>query len=106
MKITTSEINKKQKSISVQIEGELVLSNCEKAKKTFLDLLSKHNVFNVKLENVEAIDLAFVQLLISFFDTAKNEKKQIKLTKNLTSNIETVLKNTGFNKNIEKYIES
>jgi anti-anti-sigma regulatory factor len=106
MKITANEEKKDKKSVQILLEGELVLSNCASAKKTFEEFLKKYTNFKLKLQNVEAIDLAFVQLIISFCDTAKNEKKHIKIEKQLSPDIEKTLNQTGVITFLEKYIES
>ncbi|HBF87312.1 MAG TPA: hypothetical protein DDX39_01630 [Bacteroidales bacterium] len=107
MNITLTEKHIKNKLVaSIAFDGNLVLSECNRAKEQLQSTIQKYKAFQISLEKAESIDLSFVQLLISFFETIVHDKKEIKMLKILNPNIKNILETTGFINQIEKYTES
>lgn len=107
MKINIKEKKSKDGTIAnIKIEGNLTLQNSKIAKETLQETISKYNIFDVTLENIESIDLSLAQVLISFFDSILNEKKILKLTNKFNQTIINNLETVGFLNQFENYTKS
>lgn len=55
----------------VTVSGDLNIQKVHSAKEKVLELITSQNKFGIQLNNVEGIDLAFVQFLLSVFKSTK-----------------------------------
>jgi len=62
------------------VEGNLVLANSVKIKNQFIDLLKKDKESEIVLDNVNDIDLSFLQLLLSIYKSNSNIKIKMNIS--------------------------
>ncbi|MDD4384460.1 MAG: STAS domain-containing protein [Bacteroidales bacterium] len=78
------------------IQGELTIDNAQELKAFLLENLKKHSQIQVKINEVDSIDLTAVQLLQSFLWDAKQEQKSINFEMKLSEDHRILLERSGF----------
>jgi anti-anti-sigma regulatory factor len=89
---------RKGRSVLLKIEGEMVVSNTEPLRQLLADLLPDAKSVRIVLQEVESLDLAFVQLLWSARKTAAALDKNFTVEGTLPGEIMALLKSAGFEK--------
>ena len=93
-------LNKKSGKVNpVIIEEGISIANVTEIRKILLNHLKGNNNPQVRLHNIEQFDLSGIQLIYSLQKTCLKERKNLKLEINLSDEMTTLLRNTGF-KNI------
>ena len=81
---------------TILMQGDLTISNIEGVKEQVLTAMNDFTNITVKLNDVENMDLSFVQLLYSISKTAKSRNSKIQFDINLSETIQTLLNHSGF----------
>lgn len=89
---------RKGRSVLLKIEGELVTGNAESLRLLLTDLLPEAKSVRIVLQQVESLDLAFVQLLWSARKTATTLDKNFTVEGTLPEEIMVLLRSAGFEK--------
>jgi ABC-type transporter Mla MlaB component len=93
-KVTPAKSNG-DKIARVDLQGDLSLNTIVELKDLLLDIIDKYQQFDIKISNVDTIDLGFMQLLQSFRWTAEKQKKVVELEFSLTDEQAQLLSNAG-----------
>lgn len=91
-------VARKGRSVLLKVEGELVLGNAEPLRQLLVDLLPEAKSVRIVLQEVESLDLAFVQLLWSARKTAAKLEKNFTVEGTLPEEIMALLGSAGFEK--------
>jgi len=87
---------KEQSPVQLILQGDLSIDNAVDVKKQLQENLKKHKSFNVKVSNVDSLDLTFIQLLQRFVWDAQLQDKTVDVSFSLPDDITMLLKNAGF----------
>jgi anti-anti-sigma factor len=85
---------KDEKSAEILIEGDFSIAYAEKVKEKLQDVLEQYDKIEVKIQNLENIDLSAIQLLISLRKSMPADK--FKLTLILRDDLKPLLEHAGF----------
>ncbi|MDX9768870.1 MAG: hypothetical protein RBT19_00795 [Tenuifilaceae bacterium] len=96
LKAQASKAKGKSDELVLQMQGELTLDNATKVKEFLLSNMPKGKTFNVKISNVDNIDLGFLQLLKRFCWDAQQEQKGVDITMNISEDQKMLLIRSGF----------
>ncbi len=88
--------NSKSKTIEIIVENEATIKNEEDFYIVFLSILDKNDLIKITLKNIEAFDLAFLQLLISIEKTVLLLNKQVYYKFELRRSVSIIIENSGF----------
>ncbi len=80
----------------ILLQGELVLQYLDELKDKLLAVSEKYKDVEIMLRNVESIDLACLQMFYSLKQTLAVNGKKLHFDIELNSEVETILKHTGF----------
>lgn len=94
-KVTSSSENGVKKAV-IHLSENLTLDEVAAVKLLFLQNFDKYQGFEVKLSDVENIDLGIVQLLYSFKWTAERKSKTVQFNISLTDEHKMLLERSGF----------
>lgn len=94
-KVTATTENGLKKAI-IHLSDNLTLDVIASIKLLMLQNFDKYQSFEVKLSNVESIDLGIVQLLYSFKWTAERKSKTVKFNISLSDEYKLLLEHAGF----------
>jgi ABC-type transporter Mla MlaB component len=94
LKIIPSK-NKKDRKAEVIIEKELTISVLESMQTELTGVLNEFENIEIKLKNIETIDLGFIQYLYAFQSTAETRSKNVTLKAECNDETENLLVNTG-----------
>lgn len=92
---TIPQDNGKGKSISIVLEGELILRHLQEIAAQINDIICQHEDINIELKNIINIDLACIQLLLAAKQTAIAEKKQLSCQIELPVELRSIIKHAG-----------
>ncbi len=76
--------------------GELNIQYVAELKEALMDALGQVEQLALDLEQVTDIDLSGIQLLYSAFQTAQEDKKQLKLTDNCSLVVKHAIEDSGY----------
>ncbi|MGE0088218.1 MAG: hypothetical protein AB7S50_01935 [Bacteroidales bacterium] len=94
LKIIPSK-NKKENKVEILLEKELTISVLESMQAELTGVLNEFETIEIKLKNIETIDLGFIQYLYAFQSTAETRSKIVTLTAACNTETENLLVNTG-----------
>jgi len=80
-------------SIKIHIEGELNIKNAKEIKQKLIAAMGEYERYEVNLENITALDVTGIQLLIGIKKAVGKDKIQLHL--NINKEIETTLAYSG-----------
>ena len=86
---------KDEKSAEVFIEGEFSIGNAERVKDKLLEVMEQYDKIDVKVQNLENIDLSAIQLLLSLRKSLPIDK--FRLTVVLREDFKPIIEHAGFN---------
>ncbi len=86
-------------TIEVLINGDLTIQNIPDFQERIMGQVKNHNVIEVIVDEVTAIDLAFYQFLLSMKKTFELSAKQFKVLYNLPEDFEKLFENSGLKLN-------
>lgn len=90
---------KKVKKVTVYLEGEIDIQNAEFLSNKIKEVIATFDIIDVKLREVEGLDLTAIQILYYFTNFYNKGKKTISFhIENLPMNIKTLLVKTKYNK--------
>ncbi len=92
----TSKKKSTQKAKVLKLTGDLTISRGEEILSQLRDAFEKNREVCVSLQEVESMDLSFLQLLCSAHRTAAVEKKTIVLEHSAPEMFQRVVKQAGF----------
>lgn len=87
--------NKKERKAEIVLENELTIAVLENIQAEMNDALDEFETIEVKIKNIESIDLGFIQYLFSFQSTAEARAKHVVLKAECNNETENLLVNTG-----------
>jgi ABC-type transporter Mla MlaB component len=96
LKAQASKAKGKTDEVVLLMQGDLTLDNAPKVKEFFLNSMSKGKAFNVRISNVDNIDLGFLQLLKRFCWDAQHEQKAVDIAMNISDDQKLLLTRSGF----------
>ncbi len=76
------------------VEGDLTISQCDKFRDKIMEVIESHPKIEIRLQNVENIDLSILQIIASVKHTLEPDK--FKLVVNLQDDLKKLISNTGF----------
>lgn len=92
----TSSTDEGAKKAIIHLSENLTLDEVAAIKLLMLQNFDKYQSFEIKLSNVENIDLGIVQLLYSFKWTAERKSKAVKFNISLADEHKMLLERSGF----------
>ncbi|HOP04201.1 MAG TPA: STAS domain-containing protein [Tenuifilaceae bacterium] len=87
---------KEQEPVQLTLQGDLSIETAGDIKKQLLENLNKYMNFNIKVSNVDTLDLTFVQVLQRFIWDAQQLKKSVVVNFSLPDDIQLLLEHAGF----------
>lgn len=96
MKNATIQIKQeKDNSARIIMEDELSIQTVEDATEKLKDTVDTYEHFTFELDKVNNLDLAYIQLLLSFKQTAEESGKHVDFKLNLSDELKELLKKAG-----------
>lgn len=96
LKAQPSKVKGRTNEIELIAQGDLTLTNAKKIKDFFISNLTKGKLFNVKVSNVDSIDLGFIQILQRFYWDAQQENSKVTVSISLAEDHRLLLVRAGF----------
>ncbi|MDD4672325.1 MAG: STAS domain-containing protein [Bacteroidales bacterium] len=96
LKAKPSKVKGKSHEIELIAQGELTLTNAKKMKDFFINNLASGKHFNVRVSNVDSIDLGFIQILQRFYWDAQQENSKVTVSISLAEDHRVLLVRAGF----------
>lgn len=96
LKAQPSKDKGKEKEVALVIQGELTIDEATDLKDFLLQNLTKFDHFNIKVNNVQSIDLGAVQLLQRFIWDIQHGQKSYKFELKLSDDQRLLLERAGF----------
>lgn len=87
--------NSNDNRLTILLGGELTVNTTQDLVGKFQEVMPTSDNFLVKIAGVEAIDLAFLQIIYSFVFTANELGKKVSIVCNLSPETTMLLKNSG-----------
>ncbi|RPH31063.1 MAG: hypothetical protein EHM93_14915 [Bacteroidales bacterium] len=84
------------KKVTIHLSKNLSLDEVGAIKLLMVQNFDKYQVFDVRLNDVEAIDMGIIQLLYSFKWTAERKSKKVNFQINLSDEHKLLLEHAGF----------
>jgi len=81
--------------LTVLLGGELTINTIAEFLEKLQGAMGEYENFHLKLTGVEIVDLAFLQVVHSFCNSAKEMGKNVKITASLNAETVLLLKNSG-----------
>ncbi|MBI9052529.1 MAG: hypothetical protein JEY96_01845 [Bacteroidales bacterium] len=94
--------NKEEKKVKITFENDLTIYSIEDFKAKFIEAYNKYDVINIKLKNVNNVDLTFIQLLYSLKEDSKKTNKSISFDFEFPEDLELLLNNSDLSKVFRK----
>lgn len=95
--VTIRPIGKKaDKKARMTIEKELTIYTVLEIKEHFMLALKEFKALNVHIQNVENLDLSFIQLIESLRKTAEEYGRQLTISAELKDETHNLVENAGF----------
>jgi len=85
------------KKATIHLSDDLSLDEVSNVKLLMIQNLDKYQIFDIKISNVESIDMGIVQLLYSFKWTAERKSKKVHFDISLSEEHILLLEHAGFN---------
>ncbi|MBE9468751.1 MAG: STAS domain-containing protein [Bacteroidetes bacterium] len=89
--------NKKNKSVNIQLQGNLTINNSNNIKNELIEALDNFNELTIAIKDVDAIDISVVQLIVSLNQTCKKKNKKINLSTCFSNETTELLEHSGLN---------
>ena len=94
--------NQKKNLQTVSFEGDLSLKNSISLYKKVKSLKIKTDHLNVQLNNVEKMDVTFIQILYALKAKLEGEGVSVEVDSTLPGELKNIIQNTGFRDIISK----
>jgi len=95
--VTITPVGKQaDKKAKMTIEKELTIYTVLEIKEHFMEALNEFNEIDVRIQNVENLDLSFIQLIESLRKTAEEYDKKVTISAELNDETSTLVDNAGF----------
>jgi len=88
--------NNKKGALSIVFSGQLTINNIDKIAESLKSNLKKIKSVNISTDNVENIDLTFIQLLHSIIKSGKETGFEVNTSVNVPNDLKLLLTNAGF----------
>ena len=88
--------NNKKGALSIVFSGQLTINNIDKIAESLKSNIKKIKSVDITTENVENIDLTFVQILYSIMKSGKNDGFEVLASINVPDDLKLLLTNAGF----------
>jgi anti-anti-sigma regulatory factor len=88
--------DKDSKGVTVLINGDLTLQNSEDIKQELSSIISKYIKITIKSDNIENIDISYIQLLFSIYFYQKKLSIDLDIDIKLNDELESLVKHSGF----------
>lgn len=99
-KITITPNETDEQYASITMEGDLTLQNAEQIKQNLVQALKQYQYLSLNIENVENIDLPFIQLLYALKKTVVNSGKELQIAALVPEDLQLILEHSGFDKGL------
>lgn len=97
MKNATVQIKQEGDSTArIHMEDELTIQTVEDAGKKLKNITAKYQAFVFELDNVNNLDLTYIQLILSFKKTAEDAGKKVDFDIRLTEELKALVEKAGF----------
>jgi len=80
----------------LRFSGQLIINHIEKITESVKANLKTNKDLKVEIDNPESVDVTFIQLLLSIATTLKGNGKKATINAELSDDIKTLVKNSGF----------
>ena len=91
-----SSKNKKTKTLDIDMQGLLNVSNISAIKKELYSVIKKNKTISLSISDVEDADLTMVQLIVSFRQKCQTENIDLKTTLDLSEETRDLFDRAGF----------
>ena len=88
--------DKDSKGVTVLLNGDLTLQNSEDIKQELSSIVGKYLKITIKSDNIENIDLSYIQLLFSIYFYQKKLSINVDIDMKLNDELESLVKHSGF----------
>jgi len=89
---------KGSKAVTINLENELTIFSVEGMKDKIFEAVKKYNDIKFELQNINNMDLTFVQMLYSVRKTAQEKNKKVSFNTELSDDIMSLFNNSDLNK--------
>ena len=91
-----NQIKNDDGSTVITLSGNLTISNSEKIQQSLIEIFKTSKNISIEINEVENIDLSFVQLIYSLSMKSKIFGKNIKITSKFNKDLRLLIENAGF----------
>jgi anti-anti-sigma factor len=93
-----NQIKNDDGSAVITLSGNLTISNSEKIQHSLIEAFKLSINISIEINEIENIDLSFIQLIYSLSKESKNFGKNINITSKLNEDMRLLIENAGFSK--------
>jgi ABC-type transporter Mla MlaB component len=80
---------------SLEINGNLVINHIDKIYREISEKIDFSKPLNISVQNVENIDITFIQILLSLKKEFEEKKLELQISVDLSDDLWSLLKNAG-----------
>lgn len=91
-----NQIKKDDGSNVITLSGNLTISNSKKIQQSLIEAFKPLKNISIEINEVENIDLSFIQLIYTLSVESKNFGKNINITSKLNEDLRLLIENAGF----------
>lgn len=88
--------NELPEQMIIRFSGQLIINHIEKITDEVKNNVKVDKDLQIEIDNPESVDVTFIQLLLTLKTTLKANGKKIIINSELSDDIQTLLKNSGF----------
>jgi len=88
--------NKIKQTATITINQDMTIINANVLKEKMENALNSASTLNLKLKNIEVMDLAGIQLIYALKKEAVNQNKILRINFDLKAEVEELIRSAGF----------
>jgi len=85
-----------EKKVSIRFSGQLIINYIEKIVEEVKKNITLEKDLEVVIDNPEAIDVTFIQLILALKTTYSNRDQKMTISSSLSEELKTLIVNSGF----------
>lgn len=84
--------------IEIVLTGQLTINTIDKIMAKMKEIIVKPSEVSIQVEDVENMDLTFIQLIFAIKNSGKKEKYKVEVSFDLSEELTSLITNAGFQK--------
>jgi hypothetical protein len=103
LQLTHRALDKRKTRGSIHLGGNLIMNNAERVLQVFQESSQSYNSLVVKIDQVEELDLSFIQMCLSLKKSMDLQQKQVSFHWSLPEDIRKLIVQAGIADKLQLY---